>query len=159
MKRKYIKPVLLLEDFVPQEYVATCYYMQCEADDYSDHYYYDGSKYIEKNGQGGRTHGWCMSHESIYNASEQKLDDITDGNRFITNVSVNLNGTKGDKSTYTPVTPTTIWQTIHDALNENKTLNAYWEEHDPDFDNGTYTEENPAIWYHYGSITKVGGPS
>ena len=160
MKKIYVRPIMAVEEFVPNEYVATCYYMQGAANDkaYDDYYNYDSTNkwYVETGGQ-KRTHGYCMTHESIYNSVTQKMNDITDENRSIENVAVNLTGIKGSLDTYTEVTSGNIWSTIHDALHENGTLDVYWEEHDPDHLNAT--ENNPAIWYHYGVINKVGGPS
>lgn len=92
MKKAYTKPVLQLESFVPQEYVAICFNMYCDADIYNstnpapngNTYFYQDNPGTDADGyaQTGQnvlnTHGYyCMECPTIYNdkTGVWKIDD------------------------------------------------------------------------------------
>lgn len=87
MKRVYTKPALLLEEFIPQEYVAICFNMYCDVDKYTEDnpapnnswYYYkdntgkDNDGYAQNGWDELDTHGkYCMQMPTVYNDNTGK---------------------------------------------------------------------------------------
>lgn len=68
MKRAYTKPVLQLESFVPQEYVAICFNMYCDADQYnSNHPAPNGNTYYWKDNEGTAADGYAQTGQNVLN--------------------------------------------------------------------------------------------
>lgn len=145
--------VYKLKSFIPQEYIATCYTLYCDPDENKTHYTYDKTNnwYVETSGE-ERTHGYCMNHETIYNNLSKAMTGV-DPERSITQLLLNINGTSGNKNTYTKVTTETYYPTLKELLDKNGgKIEAYRIEHDPHHPNTTGSQAN---WYHYGHVSKL----
>ncbi len=81
-KRIYRMPIMALERFVPNEYIAACYHVECKTDAANDTYHYiyldtNGNGYLDRNDTQvyhSSFHGCGIKHHSVISESGLKLN-------------------------------------------------------------------------------------
>lgn len=163
MKRAYTKPILQIEEFIPQEYVATCNRLhtasvRCTRPG-QDPTKVDGNAYgigiegsiegqnlslygdTKDNPQGYYFHGGCANSQKIYiDGSLTGVEVIGDWVTPITNLVI------GDEDTDGIFTKQTVTKTAWSSIKANTTYEATWVSYD----------RKGSSYTHWGPLTLTG---